>query len=291
MAKKGGLGRGLSNLLPGAGDAAPRIESNPEYQQLAIQTIDPNPEQPRKVFREAEINELVQSLQSVGMIEPVIVRKNGDRYSLIAGERRWRAAQKAGFKKIPAIIKQLSEPQAVEMALIENIQREDLTAIEEARAYEALMNLTGDKATDLARRLGKDRATVTNLVRLLKLPGEVLEMIEQRKITAGQARPLLSLGDRRMIVQLADKIASDGMTARKVEEEVSRLTEGSNSKTKSSGERKDPSTRHLEERIRARFTARVDISHKATGAGKISIQYASLDDLDRILELMGVHEK
>lgn len=290
MAKKGGLGRGLSNLLPGAAEAAPKIESNPEFQQIPLDQIDPNPDQPRKVFRDAELDELAKSLQSVGMIEPVLVKVNGDRYTIIAGERRWRAAKKAGFKKIPVIVKQLSDSQALELALIENIQREDLTAIEEARAYEQLMQLTGDKATDLARKLGKDRATITNLVRLLKLPDDVLQLIEERKISAGQARPLLSLGDRKTILKLAQRIVSEGMSARRVEEEVGKLTdEAAQTSSKSQTTRKDANTRQLEERVRARFTAKVDISHKKTGAGKISIQYSSLDELDRILELMGVN--
>lgn len=288
MAKKSGLGRGLSNLLPGAGDAPAKVDSNPEYQIIPLKDIDPNPDQPRKNFRENELQELAKSLQSVGMIEPVLVKVNGERYTIIAGERRWRAASIAGFKKIPVIVKQLSDLQALELALIENIQREDLTAIEEARAYDQLMQISGDKAADLARKLGKDRATITNLVRLLKLPDEVLELIENRKITAGQARPLLSLGDKRMMLKIANRIVSEGMTARKVEEEVGRLTENAGTPKSTTAPKKDANTRNIEERIRARFTAKVDINHKKTGAGKISINYSSLDELDRILELMGV---
>ncbi|MBU42613.1 MAG: chromosome partitioning protein ParB [Spirochaetaceae bacterium] len=292
MAKKSGLGRGLSNLIPGAsGSAAPTAtEGHPDYHELAIDRISPNPDQPRKKFREQEIEELASTLLSVGLIEPIVVRRKGDGYEIISGERRWRAAQQAGFRKIPAVVKQVNESQALEMAIIENVQREDLTVIEEARAYEALMNLSGIKAADVAKKVGRDRATITNLLRLLKLPDEVLELIEDRKLSGGAARPLLSLGDKRTVIKLANKIVEEGWSARKVEEEVARMMEPSTSGSSASGGSapKDASTRKLEERLRARFTARAEVKHKKNGSGQVTLHYANLDDLDRILELLGI---
>ncbi len=283
--KKTGLGRGLSNLIPDA--PAPGNASSQEFQYLSIDEIEPNPAQPRRRFKEQELKELASTIQTVGVIEPIVVRKKGQRYMIISGERRWRASKMIGYKKIPAIIKDFDDVRAAEVALIENIQREDLSAIEEARAYESLMSLTGDKPGDLAKKVGKDRTTITNLLRLLKLPEEILQLVEEKMITAGQARPLLGLGDRKMMVQLAGKIAREGWSARRVEDEVARLTEGVGP-ARSKSTKKDANTRKIEERIRARLTAKVDLSHKSSGAGKLTIQYTSLDDLERILDLMGV---
>lgn len=289
MAKKSGLGRGLSNLIPGAQGqtSAMAAEGHPDYQELPLERVEPNPDQPRKKFREEDIEELSSTLLSVGMIEPIVVRRKDDGYEIISGERRWRAARKAGFKKIPAVVKQVNESQALEMAIIENVQREDLTVIEEARAYEALMNLSGARAADVARKVGKDRATITNLMRLLKLPEEVLELIEDRKLSGGAARPLLSLGDRKTIVKMAQKIVREGWSARKVEDEVARLSDPG-TPSKKGGAGKDASTRKLEERLRARFTAKAEVKHKKNGSGQVSIHYANLDDLERILEMMGI---
>ncbi|MEQ8350087.1 MAG: ParB/RepB/Spo0J family partition protein [Leptospiraceae bacterium] len=290
MAKKSGLGRGLSNLIPGAsGAAAPAAtEGHPDYQEIAIDLITPNPDQPRKKFRDQEIEELAATLLSVGLIEPIVVRRKNDGFEIISGERRWRAASQAGFRKIPAVIKQVNESQALEMAIIENVQREDLTVIEEARAYEALMNLSGSRAADVAKKVGKDRATITNLIRLLKLPEEVLNLIEDRKLSGGAARPLLSLGDKKAILKLARKIVQEGWSARKVEEEVARMMEPVAGSGKSAGGQKDASTRKLEERLRARFTAKAEVKHKKNGSGQVTLHYANLDDLDRLLEMLGI---
>ncbi len=290
MAKKSGLGRGLSNLIPGASgsSASTPTEGHPDYQELSIDKVAPNPDQPRKKFREQEIEELAATLLSVGLIEPIVVRRKDDGFEIISGERRWRAAKQAGFRKIPAVVKQVNESQALEMAIIENVQREDLTVIEEARAYEALMGLSGSKAADVAKKVGKDRATITNLIRLLKLPEEVLELIEDRKLSGGAARPLLTLGDRKTIVKLAKKIIQEGWSARKVEEVVARMMEPSTGSAKGSGSTKDASTRKLEERLRARFTAKAEVKHKKNGSGQVTLHYANLDDLDRLLEMLGI---
>lgn len=288
--KKGGLGRGLSNLFPGAASEPIAVAAgNPEYQELPIDQIKPNPDQPRKRFDEGEIQELAKTLHTVGLIEPVVVRRVQGTYQLVSGERRWRACRSAGFKKIPAVIKELTDIQALEMGLVENLQREELTAMEEARAYEQWIGLTDLKPSELADRVGKDRSTVTNLIRLLKLPPEVQDMIDRGLISAGQARPLLTLGDRKVILNMAGRIVREGLSARRVEEEVARIQEPSSGK--SSSPRKDPNLRHLEDRIRTKLTTKVELKHKKGGGGQVVIHYHSVNDLDRILDSMGIKSR
>lgn len=294
MAKKA-LGRGLSNLLPGAASGDKTIvRDNPNYQEIALNEIKPNPNQPRKQFDPQDLNELAATLHSVGLIEPVVVRRltDGSGYQLISGERRWRAARLAGFKKLPAVIKQVNDIQALEMGIIENIQREELSPIEEARAYDYWMQQTGQKASDIANRVGKDRTTITNLLRLLKLPDEALELVDKGMLTPGQARPLLGVGDRKMLARLSARIVREGWSARRVEDEVARLTSGTRSGStgsgKTSGSRRDPNIANLEKKIRTRLTAKVQVAHKKNGAGSITIHYNNLDDLDRLLEAMKV---
>jgi len=286
------LGRGLSNLLPGAQDQegeAVSVRENPNYAEVPLAEIKPNPKQPRKHFDEGDISELAKTLHSVGLIEPVVLRRIDKGFQLISGERRWRAARMAGFKKIPAVIKQVNDVQALEMGIIENIQREELTPVEEARSYEYWMQETGKKASDLAELVGKDRTTITNLMRLLKLPEEVLELVEKRMLTPGQARPLIGIGDRRQLQQVAAKIAREGWTARRVEEEVGKLTEpGTTPRSSARAAKKDPNIKKVEDKVRAKLTARVAIDHKKTGAGKLTIHYTSLEELERILEAMKI---
>lgn len=283
MAKKV-LGRGLSNLLPGESIT---LQNNPEFQELPLERIVASPAQPRKHFDDKDLQELAQTLHSVGLIEPIVVRPSGDLFEIISGERRFRASRIAGFKKIPAVVKQVDDVRALEMALIENIQREDLNPLEEARAYELWMERTGDKPSDLATKVGKDRTTITNLTRLLKLPPEIQKLLEERKLTAGQARPLLAIADRRQVLKIADKIQSENWSARKVEDEVARLQEPPAQRAVQSAAR-DPNLRSLETRIRNKLGAKVEVSHKKNGAGKLTLYYGNLNDLDRILAAMGI---
>ena len=291
MSKK--LGRGLSNLIPGVqSDSGVNIQSNPNYQEISINDLRPNPDQPRKKFLEKDIEELAQTLHSVGLIEPIVVRKIEDTYQIISGERRFRACKKAGFKKIPCVIKQVNDLQALEMGIIENIQREELSAIEEAKAYEVWMEKTGQKPSDLALKVGKDRSTITNLIRLLKLPTEILELVAANKLSAGQARPLIAIADKKKVQSIVNKIISEGWTARKVEDEVARLQEPSSSgSTKNSESKKDPNVAQIENKLRSRLTTRVSIQHKKNGSGKISIGYANLDELERIIEILEKQKK
>ena len=232
------LGRGLSNLLPELGQEKTILRDNPNYQEIALDCIVPNPKQPRKHFIQEDLEGLAKTLESVGVIEPVVLRPllldktdktsqspQKEQYQLIAGERRWRAAKLAGFKKIPAVLKQANELQALEIGIIENIQRKDLNPVEEARTYEYWMKVTQQKADILAKKVGKNRSTIKNLTRILKLPPATLELIEKKELSIGQARPLLGIGDRQELHKLALKICKEAWNARRVEEEVAQLTE------------------------------------------------------------------
>ena len=281
------LGRGLSNLLGDSAEILPSIQSNPNYQEIDINEIEPNSKQPRKNFSQKELEELSETLHSVGLIEPIIVRILGNgKYQIIAGERRWRAAKIAGFKRIPAILRQANELQAIEIGIIENIQREELNAVEEARAYEYWMELTKQKPDMLAKKVGKSRSTIRNLTRILKLPKEVLTFLENNQLNVGQARPLLSIGDPRQSIKLAEKIIREGWTSRKVENEVARLTEKSSlpiSKNKA-----NPNISQLEQKLRTHLSAKVQVQHKKNGSGKIIMHYGNLSDMERLLDIIGM---
>ncbi len=285
------LGRGLSNLFQGLNTLDPNhinISENPNYKELPIEQVFPNPNQPRKLFEEKEMSDLLETIQEVGLIEPIVVRFIKEKeYQIIAGERRYRAAIKAGFKKIPSIIKQANEIQALELGIIENIQRQELNPIEEARAYLLWMESTQEKMEVLARKVGKDRSTIKNLIRLLKLPEEIQILIEKKVLTVGQARPLLSIGDPQLIKKIAKKIINENWNSRRVEDEVGKMTE--TKKVSYSTEKdKDANSLTLEKKLRARFSAKVTVNHKKNGSGNITLHYGNLNDLDRLLESMGL---
>ena len=288
------LGRGLSNLFPSIDQSKTKeniiIDENPNYKEIPLEYVSPNPNQPRKIFEEKEMAELVETIQAVGILEPIVVRKlSENKFQIIAGERRFRAATLAGFKKIPSIIKQATDTQALELGIIENIQREELNPIEEARAYQMWMEVTGQKIEILARKVGKDRSTIKNLTRMLKLPDEVINLIEKKSLSVGQARPLLGIGDSQLIKKLALKIAEESWTSRKVEEEVAKILEAKSphlSKTKSKD--KDANITDLEKRLRAKFSAKISVNHNKNNSGTINIHYGNLSDLDRLLELFKI---
>ena len=288
------LGRGLSNLIAEAGqEGGAFISENSNYKEVPLECIIPNPKQPRKHFVQEELEDLAKTLETVGMIEPVVLRplaSGKEEYQLIAGERRFRAAKIAGFKKIPAIFKQANELQTLEIGIIENIQRKNLNPVEEARAYEYWMEATQQKADVLAKKVGKNRSTVKNLTRILKLPPEVLELVEKEKLSVGQARPLLSIGDRKELQRLALKVCKEAWSARRVEEEVARLVEGKSSSTKAflgsskGASLNDPNIREIEKILRTRLSARVELHHKKNGSGKITLYYGNSRDRERLLE-------
>ncbi|HYV67475.1 MAG TPA: ParB/RepB/Spo0J family partition protein, partial [Myxococcales bacterium] len=217
--KRPALGRGLSALIPGG--AAPERKGG--VVMLGIEEIEPDRGQPRRYFDEAHILELAESIRSKGVLQPLLVRRQGERYALVAGERRWRAAQRAGLRELPCILRDVTEPEAFELALIENIQREDLNAIEEAEAYQRLIEYHGLTQEELAQRVGKDRSTVANALRLLRLPEPIKLAMSSGALSMGHARALLALSDETDLRRAAEKVMNEALSVREVEQLVQRL--------------------------------------------------------------------
>ncbi len=271
---KTALGKGLNALLPEKGE---------EIINLDITRIVPGEQQPRRVFDDRALNELAQSIKEKGVLQPIIVRRTGDgTFRIIAGERRWRAASIAGLKKIPVIIRDAAPSDSLEIALIENIQREDLNPIETAEAFQRLMREYNLTQEELASKVGKERATVANYLRLLKLPQEIKELINKGNISMGHARALLSLEGKSQQVELARKIVTKVLSVREAESLVKRLNSPSKKITSSS---RDPQITSLEDRLKQSLGTKVKIQHKGK-RGKIEIEYYSLDELDRLLDLL-----
>jgi ParB family chromosome partitioning protein len=277
---KTALGRGIEALLP---------ERPEEVIKLDIDRILPGDYQPRKVFRDESLKELAESIKEKGVIQPIIVTRVGDgTFKLIAGERRLRAARLAGLKKIPAIIKDIASKDSLEIALIENIQREDLNPIETALAFERLkkeFNLTQE---EIAKKVGKDRASVANYLRLLTLPGEIKKEIESGLLSFGHAKALLSIPDTTLQIEATRRIIKEGLTVRQAEVLVKELTEKKHTNTlssKATKKLKDPNISALEDKLKKALGTSVKILHKGK-KGKIQIEYNSLDELDRLLEIL-----
>ncbi|MBI5641295.1 MAG: ParB/RepB/Spo0J family partition protein [Nitrospirae bacterium] len=270
---KTALGKGLNALLPEKGD---------EILYLDIDRILPGKQQPRKVFNESGLKELSASIREKGVLQPIIVSRTGDgSFNLIAGERRWRAAALAGLKKIPALIKNVSSKDSLEIALIENIQRQDLNPIETAEAFNQLIkdyNLTQDEAAD---RVGKERATVTNYLRLLRLPDDIKTMMYNGSLSMGHARALLSLEEKSNQIAAARKIIRHGLSVREAELLAKKV-----SKPRKETQAKDPQISSLEERLIKQLGTKVRILHKNKKGGKIEIEYYSLEELDRLLDIL-----
>ncbi len=292
MAKGKALGKGLGNLIPvNEKNEEIRPSENSSLREIRISEILPNPHQPRRNFSEESIAELAATIKLHGVIQPVVVQKTEQGYLLISGERRVRACKMAGFLKIPAIVKVVSARDSVEISLLENIQREDLNPIEEAQAYRKLSEDYGMKISDLAQRLGKNRTTIANLIRLLNFPEKVQSYLRERKITEGQARPVLSIADEKKQIEIIERIIQEGWTARQVEDYVAELL-GDRSARKIDSTPKysrDPSLLKLESKIRNKFSTRAEIQHnEKNGKGKIVLHYSSLDQMERILSDMGI---
>ena len=281
--KKRGLGRGLDALLGGdAGEAAPVLEQDGELRTLPIQQIQPGKYQPRRHWNEEALDELAASIRSQGLIQPVVVRAIGkNSYELIAGERRWRAAQRAGLSELPALIKVVPEAAVPAMALIENIQREDLTSLEEADALKRLIDefdLTHQQAADA---VGRSRAAVSNLLRLTELPASIKKLLDEGKLDMGHARCLLTLPENDA-ESLALQAARNGWTVRELEEAARRAQTAPKGKAKTSATR-DPNVLDLERQLGERFATRVELAQGRGGRGKLVIHYPSHDELDGIL--------
>ncbi|PYQ35617.1 MAG: chromosome partitioning protein ParB [Acidobacteria bacterium] len=278
MNQKKVLGRGLGALIPQRGDLDPLRDG---LAQIPITQITPNPYQPRKAFNEASIEELARSVREHGIVQPIVVtRTSGSHYRLIAGERRLRAAQRAGLQTVPAVIKELlKEGDSLQIALIENIQREDLNPIEEAGAYHQLHDEFGLTQEEISRRVGKERSTVANFLRLLRLPDSVKELLAAGQLTMGHARALLSVDSAKRQEQLAERVVKSNLNVRQTE----MLAATTSAKPAKRAKPKDVFTRDAEEKLTRSLRTKVDIDRRRRG-GVIHIRFASEDDLIRIFD-------
>ena len=292
MAAKRGLGRGIDAMISGDDTKAKKVvkEVIKEVYTIDINKIETNSNQTRKNFNEDKIHELAESIKQHGLIEPLIVQKGKKGfYTIIAGERRWRAAREAGVKEIPVVVKEYSDQQVMEIALIENIQREDLNAIEEAEAYERLIKDFNLKQDEVAERVSKSRVAITNSLRLLKLDPRVREMIIEDKIKSGHARALLSVTDPEEQYRLAVMIFDNSMSVRETEKMVKKYLADKDKPTKEV-KKKDTQTeliyKDYEEKLKTVIGTKVNINNKGKGKGKIEIEYFSPDEFDRIIGMM-----
>lgn len=278
MNQKKVLGRGLGALIPQKEPA--RVASMPGLAEIGIEEISPNPYQPRKTFNEASIEELARSVREHGIVQPLVVTRAGDRYKLIAGERRFRAAIKAGLRTVPVVIKEMmKEGDALQIALIENIQREDLNPIEEAGAYHQLHQEFGLTQEEISRRVGKERSTVANFLRLLKLPDSVKKLLAGGQLSMGHARALLAVESAKKQEQLADRVVKRNLSVRQTEMLAAERSPKGEKKEK----QKDVFTRDAEERLTRTLRTKVEIDRKRRG-GVIHIRFSSEDDLIRIYD-------
>lgn len=277
------LGRGLSALL---GEPLPEDnEASPEATaDLDIDLIEPNPQQPRTRFAEDQLEELTRSIKANGIVQPIVVRKFGSRYQIVAGERRWRAAQRAELRRIPVVVKEVSDEKMLELALVENIQREELNPVEEARAYKKLIEKLGFTQEVLAERVGKSRNIIATALRLLHLPGEIQREIENGRITAGHGRALLTTDDPKVQRMVANSIIDYGLSVRETEKAIKRLS-GSSQTTEKKGfiATTDPNVKAAETKLKRVLATNVKIKPARKGeSGRIEIEYYSAADLDRI---------
>ncbi|MBS4750514.1 ParB/RepB/Spo0J family partition protein [Carnobacteriaceae bacterium zg-ZUI78] len=285
-----GLGKGIGALFSSPMEDFETIDlDNEQVEEILLSDIRPNPYQPRKTFDEQALNELAESIKQTGVFQPVILRKSSIKgYEIVAGERRVRASKLAGKESIPAIVRQLDEPLMIEIAVVENLQREDLNPLEEAQAYHTLMTKLSLTQAQVAERLGKSRPYVANYIRLLGLPQIVKVMLENQELTMGQARTLLTLEKEEDIVALAKKTIKEGLTVRQLEEIVQKmLVPQPHTKTKKQRESRPYYVVESEERLTDKFGTSVHIIEKGN-KGKIEIEYLSKDDLTRILDILNI---
>jgi ParB family transcriptional regulator, chromosome partitioning protein len=312
MRRRGGLGRGLEALIPNtpqddrepvaqaterqraAGEEAAE-SSGPSFEQLPLARIDPNPRQPRGSFDEEQMHDLTASIEAVGVLQPIVVRPSGDRYQIVMGERRARAARAAGLERIPAIVRTTEDDQLLRDALLENIHREDLNPLEEAAAYEQLLLDFGITQEELAARLGRSRPVIANAMRLLRLPGSVQRRIAARTLSAGHARAVASLEDPVQQERLADRIVAEGLTVRMAEELAQRIKNGEpllgpEERARVRPAMQAPGMADLAERLSDRLETRVRVQ-LGKRKGKVLIEFATLDDLQRICDAIGLEQR
>lgn len=280
--RKAGLGRGLESLIPTEPPADSQVVG---YQDLKIDEIEPNPDQPRSRFDDEALDELAASIREVGVLQPVVVSRSDDgAHFLIAGERRWRAARLAGLNTIPAVVRDATGESTLVEALVENLQRQDLTPLEEAHAYNELLENTGMTQEQVAKRVGKSRPAISNTLRLLQLPGPIQEMVDAGELSAGHARALIGLEDDRYATYLAEKVSQEGWSVRQIEDAVRLRREmGGDGDTPTTTVRqlRPVEIIELEKRLAARLGSKVKISYR-NQKGKLEIKFGSLEDLERI---------
>jgi ParB family chromosome partitioning protein len=278
-----GLGKGLSALIPGA--AAPRAETKSERADFKVNVdrVMPSPYQPRRTFDETKIEELASSIRNQGIIQPLVVRPRENHYELIAGERRWRAAMKAGLSQVPVIVREATDHEALQLALIENLQREDLNPIEEANGYKRLQEEFQWSQEEMAEKVGKSRPTIANAVRLLALPTEIQQEVASGNLPAGQARALLALQTEPLILSTCREVITKGLSTRETEKLVRRLMTGK--RRRRQNPLLDPDLRSVVEDLQRSLGTRVRLIPKARSTkGKIEIEYYTLPDLERIID-------
>ena len=274
------LGRGLGALL--SSDST--VDLGPEPTEVEIDLIQPGPMQPRTHFDEGSLEGLADSIRTHGIVQPLLVRRQGDRYELIAGERRWRAARLAGLSRVPVVVKEVRDQDLLEIALIENIQREDLNPIEEAQAYRRLIENVGLTQEALAARVGRDRSYITNYLRLLKLPDDLQQLVIEGRLSTGHARTILGLAHADLQRRIARQVIDGALSVRATEHLVRKAVEGSPAKTASAV---DPNIRAAETKLRRALGTQVRIVQlRGEGPGKIEISFFSNQDLDRIYNLL-----
>jgi ParB family transcriptional regulator, chromosome partitioning protein len=288
--KRPALGRGLSALIPqGPPSAAPTPVDRPVSAatptEMDLDLLTPNPRQPRTFIEEHALEALAQSIRSNGVIQPILVRRVADRFEIVAGERRWRAAQRAGLLKVPVVVRQIADDQVLQVALIENIQRENLNPIEEAQAYRRLTDELHLSQDAIALAVGKDRATVSNYLRLLRLPAEVKNDVASASLSMGHARALLSLPDEPAQRRLAREVVARGLSVRDTEAWVRRETTPAPERPASPV---DPNTRAAEEQLKLALGTKVRIVRRARG-GRLEVEFTSEDELQRLFELLTDH--
>ena len=291
MEKPRRLGRGLEALIPGAAASAVATAGAPasDYQRLAISSIQPNPYQPRREFDEDDLAELQASLKASGLLQPITVRPTAAGYELISGERRLRAATSLGWAEIPAIIRDVDDRTLLTLALVENLQRADLNAVEEARGYRRLSEEFGFTHAQIAEAIGKDRTSITSLLRILQLPAAVLDFVERGRLSAGHARALIALEDERRAFALANEAVAHELSVREVERRVREILQPAPRRPASAvseAPQASPVLRRLEDELRRRLQTDVKIRLTAPERGAIEVAFYSADDLERVLDLV-----
>lgn len=294
MARRSGLGRGLESLIPGSvapDDEAPPA-AGPGFTEVAVADIDPNPHQPRSHFDEENLASLAASVRELGVLQPILVRPVGERYELIAGERRWRAARRAGLARVPAVVRTVDDHTSLEQAVVENLHRQDLNPLEEAGAYQQLIEDFGLTQEDVARRVGRSRSAVANILRLFQLPPSVQRMVRDGQLSAGHARALLGTPDRAFQETLARKAIDSGLSVREVEEVVRARQSGGDDAGRSKaappaepGRTRPPGLLELEGLLSDRLDTRVSVTMGAK-RGRVVIDFATVEDLERIYRLL-----